>query len=323
MQQYSKVTRKRAWSVITRPPLTGSNTCLKTISSTETNMITFGKWVIQALAVRVRRSTSTSVLQKSVPRFQDATWWTTIIPRLSKSGILYSCNTTAKPTALLSRFRRKWSIPVWDSNACAWLCRVKHPITTRTYSSRWLKQSPKWPERNMAKMNRTTLPCVLLPTTSVPLRSQLLTDNCLRMPRPVTWFVVSCVVPFVTDIHSLDRNRHLCTNYFRFWLTAWEMPIRNWLLKKSWSKRLSKKKKNHSSVLWKPVSACSIKQWLTPKLTERLKSAVKTLSHYMIHSVSHSTWQSWFCVKMVWQSMSKSSMPKCNSRNNVPAMQLP
>ena len=40
---------------------------------------------------------------------------------------------------------------------------------------------------------------------------------------------------------------------------------------------------------WKPVSACLIKQWLTPKLTERLKSAVKTLSHYMIHSVSHST----------------------------------
>lgn len=30
-------------------PLTGSNTCLKTISSTETNMITFGKWVIQYL----------------------------------------------------------------------------------------------------------------------------------------------------------------------------------------------------------------------------------------------------------------------------------
>ena len=68
-QQYSKVARKRAWSVITRPPLTGSNTCLKTISSTETNTITFGKWVIPALAVRVRRSTSTSVLQKSVPRF--------------------------------------------------------------------------------------------------------------------------------------------------------------------------------------------------------------------------------------------------------------
>ena len=34
----------------------------------------FKKEAIQALAVRVRRSTSTSVLQKSVPRFQDATW---------------------------------------------------------------------------------------------------------------------------------------------------------------------------------------------------------------------------------------------------------
>ena len=236
-QPYSKEVPKKDWAVTTKPLPIGNNSCRKTISSTATSTIISGKWVIQDLADLVPKFISTFVRQKNAPRFPVATSWTMIIRRWLKSGISYSCSTTARQTAVLSRFPQKWSTPVWDSSVFVWHSKAKRPIMIRTYSSQCWKRLQPCRTLNTEKTRSKISPCVWLPTTSVPLRSLSQTVSYLPTLKQVMWSVVSSAVPSVMAIHSSDRSKHSCTSCFLCWLRIWVRLIRNWLHKRHWLKR--------------------------------------------------------------------------------------
>lgn len=67
----------------------------------------FWEWVIQVLAARVLKSTSTRVRQKKRLLFRDVNWLTKIIRRLLKSGTWCSCSTTARLTEHWNHFQQK------------------------------------------------------------------------------------------------------------------------------------------------------------------------------------------------------------------------
>ncbi len=77
--------------------------------------------------------------------------------------------------------------------------------------------------------NRTTSTslCASAPTTCVPYRSPLLTVNCQAMPRPVTSFVVSCVVPYAMPTPSSNKRTVSSINSSPPSFMRWAMPSLN------------------------------------------------------------------------------------------------
>ena len=69
-----KIDPKKDWNVTMKPLPIGNSSCPKIISSTETNTITSGKWVIQVRVVRVPRYISIHVLKKKRLRSPVVNW---------------------------------------------------------------------------------------------------------------------------------------------------------------------------------------------------------------------------------------------------------